>query len=61
MTDPKKLLRPCRERPRGRRAANQRDELASFQLVELQMRRWRQSFPPPAFCERPIGASRVAS
>jgi hypothetical protein len=25
-----RLLRPCRERPRGRRAAEQRDELAPF-------------------------------
>jgi len=28
------LLRPCRERPCGRRAAEQRDELAPF-LIEL--------------------------
>jgi hypothetical protein len=28
------LLRPRRERP-GRRAADERDELASFQLIEL--------------------------
>src|SRR5262245_56172614 len=30
-----RLLRVCRERPRRRRAAEQRDELASFQLIEL--------------------------
>jgi hypothetical protein len=29
------LLRPRRERPRNRRAAEQRDELATLQLVEL--------------------------
>jgi hypothetical protein len=29
------LLRPCRERPRHGRPAKQRDELASFQLIEL--------------------------
>src|SRR5947208_16789304 len=28
------LLRPCRERPCGRRAAEQRDELAALQLIE---------------------------
>jgi hypothetical protein len=28
------LLRACRERPRSCRAAEQRDELASFQLIE---------------------------
>src|SRR5262252_2627553 len=32
---PAGLLRPRRERPRGRRAAEQRDELAPFQLIEL--------------------------
>src|SRR5262249_59570278 len=31
----RRLLRPCRERPRGGSAAEQRDELASFQLIEL--------------------------
>jgi hypothetical protein len=30
-----RLLRPRRERPRDSRAADQRDELASFQLIEL--------------------------
>src|SRR5262249_30927084 len=29
------LLRPCRHRPRGRRAAEQRDEFASFPLTEM--------------------------
>jgi len=29
------LLRARRERPRNRRAAEKRDELASFQLIEL--------------------------
>jgi hypothetical protein len=29
------VLRPTRERPRRRRAAEQRDEVASFQLIEL--------------------------
>ena len=29
------LLRPRRERPHRRRAAEQRDELAAFQLIEL--------------------------
>ena len=28
------LLRACRERPHGRRAAEKRNELASFQLIE---------------------------
>ncbi len=32
------LLRPRRERPRCRRAAEQRDELAPFQLIELHSR-----------------------
>ena len=31
----RRLLRARRQRPRGRRAAEQRDELASFQLIEL--------------------------
>ena len=31
------LLRACRERPRRRRAAEQRDELATFQLIELHL------------------------
>jgi hypothetical protein len=30
-----RLLRARSERPRGRRAAEQRDELASFQLIDL--------------------------
>jgi hypothetical protein len=30
-----RLLRPHRERPRGCRAAEQRDEIAPFQLTEL--------------------------
>jgi hypothetical protein len=30
-------LRPRDQRPRRRRAAEQRDELASFQLIELQL------------------------
>jgi hypothetical protein len=30
-----RLLRARRQRPRGRRAAEQRDEIASFQLIEL--------------------------
>jgi hypothetical protein len=29
------LMRARRERPRGRSAAKQRDELATFQLIEL--------------------------
>src|SRR5262249_4656962 len=29
-----RLLRACRERPSGRRATEQRDELASFQLIK---------------------------
>jgi hypothetical protein len=29
------LLRPRRERPRGRRAAEERDELPSLQLIEV--------------------------
>src|SRR5262245_179250 len=29
------LLRACRERPRGCRTADERDEIASFQLIEL--------------------------
>src|SRR2546430_15184108 len=29
------LLRPCRERPCGRRAAEQRDELASFHSITV--------------------------
>jgi hypothetical protein len=29
-----RLLRACRERPGDRRAADERDELASFQLIE---------------------------
>jgi hypothetical protein len=32
---PRALLRARRERPRGYRAAEQRDELAPFQLIEL--------------------------
>jgi hypothetical protein len=32
---PLALLRACCERPRGRRATEQRDELATFQLVEV--------------------------
>src|SRR5215471_13788043 len=32
---PFRLLRPCSERPRRRRAADERDEIATFQLVEL--------------------------
>jgi hypothetical protein len=31
----RRLLRARRERPRRRRAAQQRDELATFQLMEL--------------------------
>jgi hypothetical protein len=31
----RQLLRACRERPRRCRTADQRDELASFQLIEL--------------------------
>src|SRR5262249_5941615 len=31
----RRLLRPRRERPRGRRAAEQRDELAPFPLTEM--------------------------
>jgi hypothetical protein len=30
-----RLLRPSRQRPRGRRAAKQSDELTPFQLIEL--------------------------
>jgi hypothetical protein len=33
--DPHRLLRARRERPRDRRAAEQRDEVAPFQLIEL--------------------------
>jgi hypothetical protein len=31
----RRLLRACRERPRSSRAAEQADELATFQLIEL--------------------------
>jgi hypothetical protein len=31
----RRLLRARRERPRGRRAAEQRDEMTAFQLIEL--------------------------
>ena len=31
----RRLLRARRQRPRGRRAAEQRDELAALQLIEL--------------------------
>jgi hypothetical protein len=31
----RRLLRACRERPRRSRAAEKRDELAPFQLIEL--------------------------
>jgi hypothetical protein len=33
--NPLALLRPRRERPRSRRAAEERDELAPFQLIEM--------------------------
>ena len=33
--NPLALLRPRRERPRGRRAAEKRDEPASFQLTQV--------------------------
>ena len=48
----RRLLRARRQRPRGRRAAEQRDELASFQLIELH--------PVPASQSR-IAGYRIAS
>jgi hypothetical protein len=40
---PRRLLRPRRKRPRGRRAAEKRDEIAAFQLIE-----WHSALPARA-------------
>ena len=48
------LLRPRRERPRGSRAAEQRNELTAFQLIEEHSVPFLQALPERAHLRRGI-------
>jgi hypothetical protein len=51
----RRLLRARRKRPRRRRAAEQRDELASFSLIELHL------IPQAGSVWQNIGLARISS
>jgi hypothetical protein len=53
-SSPYRLLRLRRERPRGRRAAKQRDELAAFQLIEEHSVPFLQALPERAHLRRGV-------